>query len=121
MSRTENLNKALARLHASSADIEAAAVLSEDGIVIASSLPQGTEERIASWSVALHSMSIRAAVELKRGPLEQVLVKGADGYVVIMNAGAHGVLLAMARREAKLGLVFFDVLRTAEEVKKTLA
>ena len=122
MSRTEALNGALANLQASSAEIEACAVVSEDGLIIASSLPQGLEEaQIAAMSAALLSMGSRTARELKRGQLQQLFVKGDDGYVIIMHAGPHAVLLAMARKEAKLGLVFLDTSRTAEELKNILS
>jgi predicted regulator of Ras-like GTPase activity (Roadblock/LC7/MglB family) len=121
MSRTDNLNKALNTLQSSSADIEAAAVVSEDGLIIASSLPQGLEEaQIAAMSAAMLAMGTRTAVELKRGSLEQLFVKGNNGYVVMMNAGPHAVLLAMTRKDAKLGLVFLDVSRSADEVRKVL-
>lgn len=122
MSRTESLNKVLGSLQASSSDIEACAVVSEDGLIIASSLPQGLEEtQIAAMSAALLSIGSRTTAELKRGHLEQLFVKGGDGYVVIMHAGAHAVLLALARKEAKLGLIFLDTSRAADEVKKVLA
>ncbi len=122
MSRTDSLNRALASLQGSSAEIEAAAVVSEDGLIIASSLPQGLEEaQIAAMSAAMLAMGARTAVELKRGSLEQLFVKGSNGYVVLMSAGPHAVLLAMTRKEAKLGLVFLDVSRSAEEVKKVLS
>lgn len=122
MSRTESLNKALTNLQSSSADIEAAAVVSEDGLIIASSLPAGFEEaQIAAMSAAMLAMGTRTALELKRGAIEQLFVKGSNGYVVVMNAGPHAVLLAMTRKEAKLGLVFLDVSRSADEVKKALA
>lgn len=122
MSRTENLNKALAALQSSSGDIEASAVVSEDGLIIASSLPQGLEEtQIAAMSAALLSIGARTALELRRGQLEQLFVKGSSGYVVIMHAGPNAVLLALARKDAKLGLIFLDVSRAAEEVKKALS
>jgi len=122
MSRTENLNRALSSLQASSADIEAAAVVSVDGLIIASSLPAGLEEaQIAAMSAAMLAMGTRTAVELKRGAIEQLFVKGSDGYVIIMAAGPHAVLLAMTRKDAKLGLVFLDVSRCADDVKKTLS
>ena len=44
MSRSEDLNNILEKLRASSSDIEACAVVSEDGLMIASLLPQGHEE-----------------------------------------------------------------------------
>ena len=122
MNRTEALDKALATLQASSADIEACAIVSEDGLIIASSLPQGLEEGpIAGMSAALLAIGTRTARELRRGQLEQVFVKGDGGYVVIMGAGPHAVLLALARKEAKLGLVFLDTSRVAESVKQVLS
>ncbi|MGC4122903.1 MAG: roadblock/LC7 domain-containing protein [Myxococcales bacterium] len=122
MSRTESLNRALSNLQASSADIEAAAVVSVDGLIIASSLPAGLEEaQIAAMSAAMLAMGTRTAVELKRGAIEQLFVKGSNGYVIIMAAGPHAVLLAMTRKDAKLGLVFLDVSRCADEVKKALS
>ena len=122
MSRSEDLNNILENLRASSSDIEACAVVSEDGLMIASLLPQGHEEGpIAAMSAAMMSMGTRTALELKRGTLQQLFVKGDNGYVVIMNAGPHAVLLALARKEAKLGLIFLDLSRAADEAEKVLA
>ncbi len=122
MSRTDELNNALSELQSSSADIEACAVVSEDGLIIASSLPQGFEEtRIAAMSAVMLSMGTRTATELQRGALQQIFVKGENGYVIIMNADPHSVLLAMTRKEAKLGLIFLDLSRAAEKVKEILA
>ena len=122
MSRIEDLNKTLSSLQASSSDIEASAIVSEDGLIIASSLPQNVEEgRVAAMSAAMLSMGDRVAAELKRGQLEQLYVKGDNGYILSMHAGAHAVLVAMARKEAKLGLMFFDLTKAAEETKKILS
>jgi hypothetical protein len=121
MSRTEALNRALNALQTSSADIEACAVVSEDGLIIASSLPRGFEEaQIAAMSAALLSIGSRTALELGRGRIQQLMVRGEEGYVVLMHGGPNAVLLAMARKEAKLGLVFFDLSKAAEEVRKVL-
>ena len=122
MSKSEELNGALSNLQASSADVEACAVVSEDGLIIASSLPQGFEEsHIAAMSAAMMSMGSRTAMELKRGNLQQLFVKGENGYVIIMYAGPHAVLLSMTRKEAKLGLIFLDMSRAAEEVAEILS
>jgi len=122
MSRTDELNNALSDLQSSSADIEACAVVSEDGLIIASSLPQGFEEsRIAAMSAVMLSMGTRTATELQRGNLQQIFVKGENGYIIIMNADPHSVLLAMTRKEAKLGLIFLDLSRAAEKVKAILS
>jgi uncharacterized protein len=122
MTKIDRLNKTLTDLQASSADIEAAAVVSEDGLIMASLLPRGLEEaQIAAMSAAMLTIGSRTAHELKRGTVEQIFVKGGDGYVVIMAAGPHAVLLGLARKDAKLGLVFLDASRAAEQVRAVLS
>ena len=121
MSKIERLNKALADLQTSSPDVEATAVVSEDGLIMASLLPRGVEEaQVAAMSAAMLTIGARTARELKRGSVEQIFVRGTEGYVVIMAAGPHAVLIGMARREAKLGLLFLDASRAAEAVKTIL-
>ncbi|MBU7024460.1 MAG: roadblock/LC7 domain-containing protein [Theionarchaea archaeon] len=85
--------------------------------MIASALPQDVEEdRVAAMSAAMLSLGERTATELTRGELSEVYVKGESGYVVLMASGEDAVLTALARKDAKLGLVFLDMKRTAEEV-----
>jgi hypothetical protein len=121
MTRTEALNRTLADLAASTTDIEASAVVSEDGLIIASALPQGIEEaRVAAMSATMLSMGARTSIELRRGTLEQLFVKGSNGYAIVMSAGSHAMLLALTRKEAKLGLIFFELARAAESVKAIL-
>jgi len=121
ISRTDAMNRALRNLQAGLADVEASAVVSEDGLIIASALPQGFEEpRIAAMSAAILSMSTRAAVDLRRGALEQIYMKGDQGYALLMSCGPHAVLLALTRVEAKLGLIFFELARTRDELKSIL-
>lgn len=115
--RTDLLDSILKDLQASSADIEATAVVSADGLVMASALPANVEEdRVAAMSAAMLSLGERTAAELGRGALNQVFIKGAEGYVILMHAGTDAVLTAMARADAKLGLIFLDMERTATEI-----
>ena len=96
--------------------------MAEDGLMMASSLPQGVEEaRVAAMAAAMLTMSTRTMRELKRGNLKQLFLSGDDGYVVIMQAGPHAVLIALARKEAKLGLLFFDMARSSETIAKVLS
>jgi predicted regulator of Ras-like GTPase activity (Roadblock/LC7/MglB family) len=122
MSRIDRLNQVLADLQAIAGDIEACAVVSVDGLIMASNLPRGLEEdSVAAMSAVMMSMGERTALELERGKTEQLFVKGDAGYVVTMRAGDDAVLLVMARKEAKLGLVFLDLSRAALKVEHVLA
>jgi hypothetical protein len=108
-------------LQASSPDIEASAIVSVDGLTIASALPQGVEEdRVAAMSAAMLSLGERIATELGRGSLEQVYIKGINGYVVLMSVGEEAVLTALAREQAKLGLIFLDMRRATEALSKLI-
>ena len=116
-SRTQQMVDRLRELQASSPDIEASAVVSVDGLSIASALPQGVEEdRVSAMSAAMLSLGERIATELGRGSLEQVYVKGEKGYVVLMSVGEEAVLTALAREQAKLGLILLDMRRAAEDL-----
>jgi predicted regulator of Ras-like GTPase activity (Roadblock/LC7/MglB family) len=108
-------------LQASSPDIEASAVVSVDGLTIASALPQGVEEdRVSAMSAAMLSLGERIASELGRGNLDQVYIKGGHGYVVLMSVGEDAVLTALAREQAKLGLIFLDMRRATEDLARLI-
>ncbi|MGC9023530.1 MAG: roadblock/LC7 domain-containing protein [Chloroflexia bacterium] len=119
--RTEEMVKLLKELQMTTPDIEASAVVSVDGLIIASALPADVEEdRVSAMSAAMLSLGERIANELRRGALDQVFVRGEEGYVLLMSVGQEAVLTALARKNAKLGLVFLDMKRTAAEVLRLL-
>ncbi len=114
-SRTELLVDRLRDLQASTPDVEASAIVSVDGLIMASALPTSVEEdRVSAMSAAMLSLGERIASELGRGVLNQVYIKGNDGYVILMSVGEEAVLTVLARKEAKLGLIFLDMRRAAE-------
>jgi len=121
VSRTELMVRRLRDLQASTPDIEASAVVSMDGLSIASSLPRGIEEdRVSAMSAAMLSLGARIAQEMGRGGLTQVYVKGEQGYVILSAIGEEAVLTVLAREDAKLGLVFFDMKRATEDLRALL-
>ena len=117
--RSQLMVDRLRELQASSPDTEASAVVSVDGLSIASALPQGIEEdRVSAMSAAMLSLGERISNELGRGSLEQVYIKGEKGYVILMSVGKEAVLTALAREQAKLGLILLDMRRAAEDLVK---
>lgn len=119
--RTEQIIQRLKELQTSTPDVEASAVVSVDGLVIASALPPDVEEdRVSAMSAAMLSLGERIASELGRGTLDQVYIKGDHGYVVLMSVGEEAVLTVLARKEAKLGLLFLDMKRAAEDLAKLI-
>ncbi|MDK3161522.1 hypothetical protein FBR02_11460 [Anaerolineae bacterium CFX9] len=118
-SRTELMVDRLRDLQATTPEIEASAVVSVDGLTMASSLPPNVEEdRVSAMSAAMLSLGERIAGELGRGSLDQVYIKGAEGYVILMSVGEEAVLTTLVREGAKLGLIFLDMRRTADDLEK---
>ena len=119
--RSQLMVDRLRELQTSSPDTEASAVVSVDGLSIASALPQGVEEdRVSAMSAAMLSLGERIASELGRGTLEQVYIKGEKGYVILMSVGEEAVLTALARGHAKLGLILLDMRRAAADLSKLI-
>jgi uncharacterized protein len=118
-SRTEQMIARLRDLRVSTPDIEASAVVSLDGLIIASDLPADVEEdRVSAMSAAMLSLGERIAGELGRGMLDQVYIRGSNGYVILMSVGEEAVLTSLARQEAKLGLVFLDMRRATADLAR---
>lgn len=121
MARVDDLNKILRTLQSGTPDIEASALITEDGLIIASALPQHIEEmRVAGMSSTLLNLGMRAATELGRGDVEQVMIRGSTGYAVMVTAAPGTLLLVLTTKNAKLGLIFLDVSRAVDSIKKIL-
>lgn len=122
MSKADRLADALDRFLEVSPDTEAAAVVSSDGLPIASALPVHVEEdKLAAMSAALLTLGERAAEGMGRGRLGQVFIEGGDGYVVLMSAGDDAVLVAITSKRAKVGLVLYEMRRAAADITEVMA
>jgi len=121
MTKAELLAAGLDDFLAVSPDVEAAAVVSADGLPMASALPPYVEEdRLAAMSAALLTLGERAASGLGKGELAQVFVEAAQGYVVLMAAGRSAVLVAMTSGSAKVGLVLFEMRKAANRIAEVM-
>ncbi len=113
------MSERLRDLQASSPDVEASAVISVDGLTIASALPESVEgDRVAAMSAAMLSLGERISGELGRGILDQVYIRGENGFMILMAVGDEAVLTVLARKQAKLGLLFLDMRRVTKDLSE---
>lgn len=118
-SRTEKMQDVLRGLRAASPEIVGAALVSIDGFVIASVLPQEIEEELVSgMAAAMLGVGERISSELMASRLEQTYVRSEKGYVILNAVGEEAVMVVLTTRQAKLGLVFIDVRRGSSELEK---
>lgn len=94
-------------------------MVSVDGLIMASALPADVEEdRVSAMSAAMLSLGERISSELGRGLPEQVYIRGDHGYVLLTAIGTEAVLTVLAREDARLGLIFLEMRRAAENLTR---
>jgi uncharacterized protein len=121
MTRLDELNRILRKLQTDSPGIETSALISEDGLMIARAETVNMEEtRVAGMTATLLNLGTRAAVELSRGAVQEVIVRGEYGYVVVISAGRGTLLLTVTNESSKLGLVFFDMREAIRALQQVL-
>jgi len=122
LSRSDRLDRAIHALLSTTPEIEAVAVVSFDGLPMAAALPPSMDEdRVAAMSAALLSLGERAAQGLGRGELSQVYIEGTDGTVFLVSAEDEAVLVAVAAKGAKVGMMLYEVRRSAAVVATILS
>jgi len=103
-------------------DVQGAALVSPDGLPLASTLPSGMdEERVSAMSAAMLSLGERIGNELARGTIDRLYVEGDKGYGILTSCGEEAVLLVLASKAAKQGLLMLEIKRVASELKAALA
>ncbi len=116
--KSERLQSILAQLRQDTGDVEASAVVSVEGLMIASDMPRDiNKDTVAAMSAALLSLGKRAAQEQARGKFNQVFISGEDGASIVSVAGEKALLSVLVRSDANLGLVFLEMKRAANEIQ----
>jgi predicted regulator of Ras-like GTPase activity (Roadblock/LC7/MglB family) len=111
----------LRELNTSSADIEASAAITTDGYIIGAVLGQGVDEdRFAAMCASLLALAERAAEEISRGEMKQVMIEGSSGMMLLVRAGENTVLAVAAKPTLNLGMVFLEARKSAARVNATL-
>ncbi|MHA1225873.1 MAG: roadblock/LC7 domain-containing protein [Candidatus Hodarchaeales archaeon] len=121
LDRLQEIERILRDVQSRIPDLEGLAVVTRDGLPIASALYTTTDEdRISAMTAASLSLSERVVIELERGVMEQVIITGSQGLVIIRDAGEHAVLVGIARVNAKLGLILLDMKRAAKKLSEMI-
>ena len=119
--RTQQLVARLRALQDAMPEIEGAAIVSPDGLSIAAVLaPPIEEDRVAAMSAAMVSLGERIAKELGRGEMDQVYIKGSQGYALLTAAGPQAVLTVMASGDVRLGLLLLELRKVVADLQTLL-
>jgi len=115
------LDRALADLRALSGDMASCAVLSTDGVLLSSSHEEGVNrERAAAMLSAVANLAERAARREGKQHASQVRVDAEDGHLLLVRLDGGGALAATTARDARVGLVLYDMRNARAEVEKAM-
>ena len=114
LDRKDQIDKILGDFVSTTSSIQAAAVMSRDGLPIASKLHRHVnDERLSAISASLLSLADRAAKDLEQGKLEQVLIDCSEGFVLLVKVGENAVLSVVSEQNSRLGMLLHEAQRSA--------
>ena len=120
-SAMDQITQILRRVEMEASAVEGLALVSWEGLMISSALQTDIDETIVSaMASTLQGLGEQASKEFSSGDLETVFIRGADGYILIKGVGETGVLLLLARRDAKLGVLIYALEKATKELQKIL-
>jgi len=118
---SKQLDTILSKLERNIPYIQATAVVSTDGLVIASRLPDEVEEdRIGAMGAAILSISSRSGEELDRGDIQRVLIEGNEGYILIRSIGDVAILVVLVEKDVRLGMLFYECKNCIQKLSEIL-
>ncbi len=118
---SQKLGNILQSFVTATSDVEGAAMVTPDGLPLASSLPGGMDdERVSAMSAAMLSLGERIGKELVRGAIDRIYVEGNQGFSILTSCGEDAVFLVLATKEAKQGVLMLEIKRTLAELKLAL-
>ncbi len=92
----------LSALHEAQSGIEASAILSIDGLTLASLLPEAMDTRRQGTmrAAAMLNLGHEAVRQFACGDLEHVCVHGRDGHALLVSIGGDAVMLLLTTPDA---------------------
>ena len=119
---SQKLGHILQNFVTSTTDVQGAAVVTPDGLPLASSLPgEMDEERVSAMSAAMLSLGDRIGQELVRGSIDRIYVEGDEGFSILTSCGQDAVFLVLAGKAAKQGVLMLEIKRALTELKPVLS
>ena len=103
-------------------DVEASAIVSRDGLLMASDISAGIQaETFAAMSATMLGASETAITELRKGNVERVIAESKEIKIIVGGAGANALLVLMAQPTAALGLILVEMDKAVKKISRIMA
>ncbi|RLG08233.1 MAG: hypothetical protein DRN68_04075 [Thaumarchaeota archaeon] len=116
----DQVNEILKKLSETNQDIVGAAIVSNEGFMLAGEIPKNMDEDLVSAVfIALKSIAQRASKQIELGNITQLIMLSENGGALICS-GKRSSLILLMRPNANLGLILIDVTNVIREIKDVL-
>lgn len=117
----EKINLVLKEFIRKSSHIEAAAVMTRDGMPVVTCLKRDVDPgTLSAVSASLLSLAERTLADMKKGELQQVLIQGSEGFVLMVGVGTNAVLSIVSECDSKLGMLLHEAKLSAKQIAHML-
>ena len=117
---TEQIEQQLNELSNELPEIEGIAVLTKEGLPIASIFSSIDPAMLSAITATLNNVSEKAMEELQKGVLETVIVQGELGHLVVQGVGESAIIVVLANKSVKPGLLYIMVNRVSDKIAGNL-
>jgi len=114
------VDRILKRLSETNQDILGAAIVNNEGFMLAGKIPKNVDEDLVSAAfAALRSIAQRASQQIELGNVIQLIMLSENGGALI-HSGKKSSLILLMKHDANLGLILIDVMNIMREIKDVL-
>ncbi|MCF6263844.1 MAG: roadblock/LC7 domain-containing protein [Xanthomonadales bacterium] len=117
----DKIKSILTKLISKSSQIEAVAVMTRDGMPLVSRMDAEMDSgTLSAISASLLSLAERALKDMSKGDLQQVLIHGTGGFVILVGVGNNAVLSIISAFDSRLGMLLHEARLSAREIADLL-
>jgi len=117
----EKIEQILAGITRQSANIQAAVLITRDGLPLVACLKDDVDPgTLGAVSASLLSLAKRNLQDMKKGILQQVIIQGSGGFILLVGVGENAVLSISSELDSGLGILLREVRKAAEQISRLI-
>jgi predicted regulator of Ras-like GTPase activity (Roadblock/LC7/MglB family) len=120
MSKQEELARVIYDMRRSIPELHGLMIASSDGLPISHDFPEAEAERVAAMAATALGLGKRITERTDLGNLQETVVRGEHGYLVVYAAGENGILVMAGPITSNLGLMRIEARAAARVVGQVL-
>jgi predicted regulator of Ras-like GTPase activity (Roadblock/LC7/MglB family) len=120
VSKQEDLSRIITEMRRSIPELHGVMIASVDGLSIAHDFPEAEAERVAAMAATALGLGKRITERTNLGGLNEAVVRGDYGYLVVYAAGESAVLVMSGPTNSNLGLMRIEARAASAEISHVL-